>query len=180
MIGCSATPQLEKPVLTPYKVVRTLESSRVLKVEDLPLGITQAKISETNYLITAKLGAYSKVHRAHSMALLHAANLAIENGYAGFVVEQFQKGAWCQTLRTCRKEFIQDSNGGVTTRLVASFSNDPSLKNYKNVTKVYPFHQSIIDEIQSDEELIKIATDRTERCLKQAQKRTGRRLLNNQ
>lgn len=178
--GCSATSEPTTPVQTPYKVVRTLASGKALPSEELLLGVTQAKLSDTNYLIAVKLGAYSTMRRAHSMALFHAAKIAQESGYQGFTVDQTQKNGWCQTLRTRNTEFIQGSHGGVTTRLVVSLTNDSAVPNFKSADTVLAFHQPIIADVPTADELEQIAADRTERCLAQSQQRTGRRLLNNQ
>jgi multidrug efflux pump subunit AcrB len=93
--GCSQTQ-------IPYKLVKSVEKNYQLKRHELPFGVTQEKISEKKYRVTAKLTDLSSSKRALSMALYHAAILAEEQGFDAFIVNKRSVSNGC--IRSTSKQ----------------------------------------------------------------------------
>ncbi len=63
------------------------------------IGVTEEKVSNNKYYVTAKLESYSAVERARSMIFYHGALLAENADVDKFQVKMGNAGGWCQFMR---------------------------------------------------------------------------------
>lgn len=173
LAGCSST-------IIPYDVVKELDHPSRLTIQEFPIGVSQEKWhSENTYRVTAKLGKFSTMSRARMMALHHAAIIAEQQGYKGFVIQKENKGSWCQTLRNKQTQQIGKVDGGVNHRMLIKLSNGVKNKKYRVAESVLSKTQPQIELIPERTTLEQIADERIKHCSQKAKKKTGRRILSN-
>ena len=86
---------------TPYEVVQTVQYQKGALAGNYKLGVTEQQISDKQYVLVIKLDSGSSATRAKNMLSLHAANMAINNGYDGFSGNKMRVGRWCNKSRIC-------------------------------------------------------------------------------
>lgn len=175
--GCSQTQ-------VPYHLAKSVEKDYRLNFSEIPLGVTQEKIDEDKYRITAKLTELSSHKRISSMALYHSAILAEEQGFDAFLITNTMTSAGCGRYTTRSGRLVASTNGraqvsqnsGHTTS-VSSVEPKVSLKitliDYESAKKtkklklakdIIKKHKPIIEYIPSKAELDKIAEEREAVC----------------
>lgn len=90
--GCKSTP-------TPYEIDRQIDYKPRRASSFYDFGITEEKVNDHIYYITAKLEGTSSLQRAKDMWYLHAANVALRNGYEKFATKKRKSGKWCMGTR---------------------------------------------------------------------------------
>ncbi len=161
-VGCTAQ-------LTPYKVI----DSMPYDINDLPgsfgLGITEQKVSNTEYVITAKLDKNSSVKRAKDMVRYHAALLAIDAGFNSFKILKARDGGWCNFRRNADVG-RSVTKAGPSAAIRVKFLNDTSQQNNEPSSKIYNAEDTIASKrplvfaTPSAEEMKVTQTKRYENC----------------
>ena len=179
----------------PYELVKSVDKSvdkeYRLSKSDFPLGVTQEKIGENKYYITAKLTKYSTLDRAKSMVFYHAAILAEEQGYNAFFTNRNSRSDVCisnsELIRNTResrggemevKEPIEyhrtywiehNPTASLTIMLMApekTSKNITSRRRYFLVKDIKKRYQPVLDQVASKGELEQIAKDNFALCEK--------------
>ncbi len=119
---------------TPFKVVQSVEYVKGKLAGKYKLGVTEQRISDNRYVITVKLDSGSSLIRAQKMLMLHAATLALSNGYDSFSGGKNKTGKWCQgsNNRSTGQRSIND--GGPSVTVTVNFIDSKKLTN-KNIKK---------------------------------------------
>ncbi|WP_019028875.1 CC0125/CC1285 family lipoprotein [Colwellia piezophila] len=149
--GCAYQP-------TPYKVVQSVEYVKGGLAGQYKLGVTEQRISDNRYVLTVKLDSGSSVVRAQKMLMLHAATMAINNGYDSFTGGKNKTGKWCQgsSNRSTGQRSIND--GGPTVTVTVTFvdskgqTNKKKKRKIKNAAKVIEKFSSEVNQIISSEQ----------------------------
>ncbi len=154
----------------PYKVVKVVEhESRLLPVQ-FPVGITQEKLDENKYRITAKLAELGTHKRARSMAFYHASILAETNGYDAFIVNEIKKPSWCVRSRNRNIGGVAWVNGGPTAKLTVTLVDVNKLqqsekrKNLYLVENTKDSNKALMDIVPTEIELEQTSAERLEYC----------------
>lgn len=87
-VGCQTTQ-------TSYQVDSALNYKKNRSISLYNFGITEEKVNDRIYFVTAKLEGTSSTERAKDMFYLHAANLAVQNNYKKFATAKRKGGRWC-------------------------------------------------------------------------------------
>jgi hypothetical protein len=151
--------------------------SRLLPIQ-FPLGITQERLGEKQYRITAKLAELGTRERARSMALYHASILAEQQGYDAFIVDSRRPLSWCGHSINKKTKFIRAHAGGITAKIIITLTKAKKAGNNNKLflaerTKV--LNKVIIDKVPTKLELEQISSERLEHCRNKAKsKRTNR------
>jgi hypothetical protein len=165
--GCAQTQ-------VPYKVVKALEHKSNLLPIQFPIGITQEKLGEKKYRITAKLAELGTPERARSMALYHASILAESKGFNAFLVDRRGDSSWCGSSRNSKTKAIGTISGGPAAKLLITLidaeKSDKRKKLYF-VEKTKNSNKLLMDKVPTEIELEQISDERYKHCLKRAQKR---------
>lgn len=95
--GCANQPtpaEVIKPV--PYHVIKKkYHQGKRIGFNNYELGVTQEKITASNYVITVKLNKPNTLIRAKEVALYHGALLAKEYGARKFSIGNRSQAYWC-------------------------------------------------------------------------------------
>ncbi len=160
LFSCAQTP-------VQYKVAKVVDHESTLLPSELPLSITQERLGENKYRITAKLAELDTHKRALSMALYHASLLAEQKGFDAFILEKSWPASWCSHSRNPNSIRPHAVEGGPTSKieikLVDSAKTDTSKSLFlvKN-TKIQ--QKSIMDTVISEIELKRTSDERLEHC----------------
>jgi hypothetical protein len=150
--------------------------SRLLPIE-FPLGVTQEKLGEKQYRVTAKLAEFGTHKRALSMALYHASILTEQQGYDAFIVNNKRLPSYCSHSKSKATKFIGNVYAGVAAKLIITLTQADKSGNDKlylaKSTKV--LNKALIDKVPSKLELEQISADRLEHCKRRATERNVRR-----
>lgn len=170
--GCAHT-----QTQVPYHVAKVTDhESRLLPIQ-FPLGITQEKLGEKQYRVTAKLAEFGTHKRARSMALYHASLLAEQEGYDAFIINSSKMPSWCGSSINKKTKFIGDVNGGTTSKLIITLVQAENVGNKKlfiaQKTKI--LNKVLIDKVPTKLELEQISSERLELCKRRAGERSARR-----
>ncbi|MDO7085508.1 hypothetical protein WNY51_18225 [Pseudocolwellia sp. AS88] len=179
--ACSQTP-------IPYHLTKSVERDYRLSWREIPLGVTQEKISEKEYRITARLNEVSTRKQAKSMALYHAAILAEEQGYDAFFIKGNSGSDGCSRSTTkyghavaTQSGRVQISQNPIHTTSVTSveprggvfiilMDSEKTNKRKRNNNKFHlakdikAEHKPIIDHIPSEVELEKVSEENSATC----------------
>lgn len=162
----------------PYKTIRVIDhESRLLPIQ-FPLGITQERLGEKQYRVTAKLAEFGTHERALSMALYHASVLAEQQGYDAFIVNNKRLPSWCGHSKSKTTKFIGSVSGGVTAKLIITLAKAEKAEQNNKLflaqrTKV--LNRVLIDKVQTEIELEQISSERLEHCLNKANSKKYKR-----
>jgi len=143
---------------TPYKVVQSVEYVKGKLAGKYKLGVTEQRISDNRYVITVKLDSGSSLIRAKKMLMLHAANLALNNGYDSFSRGKNKTGKWCQgsNNRSTGQRSINDGGPSVTVTVnfidSKKLTNKKKKLNIKNAAKVIEKLTPEVNQIISSDE----------------------------
>ncbi|MFT5294021.1 MAG: hypothetical protein ACI9YH_000027 [Colwellia sp.] len=162
----------------PYKISKVVEHKSRLMPAQFPLGITQEKLAEKEYRITAKLADFGTNKRARSMALYHASILAEKQGYDAFIVNKFWNASWCGSSRNVKTNMIGSVNGGPTAKLIITLAvaeKSGKRKKLRLTKETKDSNKALIDYVPTEIELDQISTERLELCAGKARKRIVRR-----
>ncbi|WP_076419452.1 hypothetical protein [Colwellia sp. UCD-KL20] len=160
-----------------YKVSKVVNGKSHLAPIRFPFGITQEKLDENKYRITAKLNEVDTPKKAHHMAMYHAAVLAQELGFNAIQIKNQINAAWCQSLKSVRTLNAIDATGGPTKRLIVTLLNSDKANKQKRIFLAEPTKlksKSIIDEVIDKAELEKISAERHEYCFNKANKKNNK------
>lgn len=190
LTGCSQTQ-------IPYHLAKSVEKDYKLNYFEIPLGVTQEKISENKYRITVRLTELSTRDRANSMAFYHAAVLAEEQGYDAFYVSGKSRSDGCSRSTTKYGRAVATQSGRVqvsqnpmhTTSVTGveprggvlitlmDFENTGKRKRKSSrfhLTKtIKDKYKAIIDHVPSKAELEKISEDNFAVCEQKRMARKG-------
>ncbi|MGJ8691833.1 MAG: hypothetical protein ACSHW0_05085 [Thalassotalea sp.] len=195
LTGCAQTQ-------IPYELAKSVEKDYRLGFLEIPLGVTQEKISDTEYRITARLTEVSTKKRAKSMAFYRAAILAEEQGYDAIFVSGTSGSDGCSRSTTRYGRLVATTDGRaqmspspIHTTSVSTIEPRSGVlitlmdseKTGKRKRKSNRFHlakdikeqyQVVIDHVPSAAELEQISEDNLVLCQKKAEERKAR--FNNQ
>jgi len=97
--GCAnkATPtEGAKPL--PYKIIKKkYHQGKRIRFNEYELGVTQEKVTASNYVITVKLDKPNTIARAKEMALYYGALLAKQNSARKFSIGNRSQSYWCKS-----------------------------------------------------------------------------------
>ena len=152
LLGCAQTQ-------VPYKVVKvTNYESKLLPVQ-FPLGVSQEKLGEKKYRITAKLAELGTPTRAMAMAFYHASILAETKGFNAFILDSRSHSSWCGR-----------AGGGPTVKLIISLTNAerPDKENQLFLVETTRNANEIrMNKELTELELQQISAERSEHCSSQ-------------
>jgi len=124
---------------TPYEVVQTVNYQQGALTGNYKLGVTEQRVADIQYVVVVKLDSGSSALRAKNMLLLHAANMAINNGYDGFTGKKVRAGRWCNKSRNKATGQVFINDGGPTAKAIITFealdaqNNKKKVKNAQNI-----------------------------------------------
>lgn len=118
---------------TPYKVVRSVDYEKGALAGKHKFGVTEQRISETQYVLSVRLDSGSSPIRAQNMLLLHAANMATNNGYDAFTKKKAKVGKWCNKSHNRATGRISINDGGPTAIASISFVKMNEQKSKKKI-----------------------------------------------
>lgn len=175
------------PKLTPYQLTKSVELDYRLPRNQIPFGVTQEKISDMEYRITAKVSQYSSKHRASSMALYHAAILAEQKGYDAIFIRSNLVSPGCsrsgttyikrtpQTSEVMHRTSITDAEPFASIKIkFRDFSTSKIQNKLLLVEAIKAEHKAIIHTQATGDELEQIRDKNLEECklvFKQARKK---------
>lgn len=175
--GCTQTP-------VPYKLSKTVEQDYRLSFREIPLGVTQEKISDTEYRITTKLSSLSSHKRASSMALYRSASLAEEQGYDAFIIDRISSTKGCSSstsvysravvtqsntvrpsITPIHKTSVTESEPRVSLLItLVDYAAADKKARLKLAKVIKENHQSVVDNVPSKLELEKVAEENIAFC----------------
>lgn len=106
---------------TPYKVVQSVDYKKGALAGKYKFGVTEQRISETQYVLTVRLDSGSSPIRAQNMLLLHAASMAVNNGYDAFTKKKNRRGKWCNGRKSRATGKMTINDGGPTAFATINF-----------------------------------------------------------
>jgi len=106
---------------TPYHVAQSVDYEKGALAGKYKLGVTEQRISDSQYVLSVRLDSGSAPIRAQNMLLLHAANLAINNGYDAFTRNKTRLGKWCYTSKSRTSGRVSAIDGGPTAIATINF-----------------------------------------------------------
>jgi len=171
--GCAQT-----PAQIPYKTIRVIDHESKLLPIQFPLGITQERLGENQYRITAKLAEFGTHERAESMALYHASILAEQQGYNAFIMDDIRKPSWCGHSNSKATKFIGNVSGGVTAKLIITLAKAEKVEQNNKLflaqrTKI--LNRAVLNKVPTEIELEQISSERLEHCLNKAKSKRYKR-----
>ncbi len=155
---------------TPYKVVKRVDYNHKTRgLQAYTEGVTQEKISATEYIITAKLSSSSDKIRSQNMVIYHAAILAQQSGYDSFDVLKRKSGQWCNFIKN-RQGMKSYNDGGFKSSVRVVFTEIEAPKNKLKKVKRINVLEAInrlepkINAVWSDEEIDALENQRWDSC----------------
>ncbi|ARD46022.1 hypothetical protein [Colwellia sp. PAMC 21821] len=141
---------------TPYKVVQQEKYEQGALAGLYQLGVTEERISQSEYVITVKLDGGSDPQRARNMLMLHASKLALTSGYKHFKKSQLKAGSWCNKSRNKVTNKISFAEGGPSAKAKVSFvhaneSNFKKNKTHFNAEKLIERLEPIVNKVITQE-----------------------------
>jgi len=97
--GCAnkASPTEETKPL-PYKIInKEYHQGKRVRFNEYSVGVTQEKVTTSNYVITVKLDKPHTIAQAKEMALYYGAILAKEHGARKFSIGNRSQSYWCKS-----------------------------------------------------------------------------------
>jgi len=87
----------EEPKAIPYKVIKKqYQQVRRIRFNEYELGVTEEKITASNYVITVKLDKPNTIAQAKEVALYYGALLAKQHGARKFSIGNRGQSYWCK------------------------------------------------------------------------------------
>ena len=166
LTACLSTP-------VAYKVSKVIDEESILLPGQFSLGITQEKLAENKYRITAKLNDVGTHEKAISMTKYHASLLAEKLGFNAFTTNDKSSGSWCHSSNSVGTAGVSAATGGPINRVTVTLVNRAPNSNerrlfYAKDTKLSS--KASLDEVQSEQELQRISDERNDHCFTRAKK----------
>lgn len=139
LTGCESTQ-------TPYEIDRQVAYKAKRASNYYDFGITEEKVSDQIYFVTAKLEGTSSIQRAKDMWHLHAANLALNNNFDKFASDKKRSGKWCTGTRNQSTGQRSANDGGPRVSGFVLLAHDKS--QLKRNKKLYSA-KSMKDELEA-------------------------------
>ncbi len=163
LAGCAQTP-------VAYKLVESVNYEPGALAGNYRIGVTEEKVSDTEYLITVKLSTASSPKRAASMGIYHASLLAESYGANRFKLGKPKTGGWCSWSENSQTGQRSVNDGGPQIQLKVNFLDEESTqKSNKKIkilktAKTKPKFFALMNKPLSEEEIDRNNDRRMERC----------------
>ena len=143
--GCAQTP-------VPYRVVKDIDHESKLLPKQFQFGVTQERLDEKQYRITAKLNDLGTPERARAMAFYHSSLLTEKQGFNAFIVNRLWHASSCGS-----------AGGGPTFKMEITLVNSeeaPKGGQLHRVKDTKNSNKKLIDTVLTEVELAQISAER--------------------
>lgn len=140
---------------TPYAVVHSVDYKKGAFADSYKLGVSEQRVSDSRYFISARLDSGSSGLRAKQMVSLHAAHLAKENNFDAFTIIKARAGKWCNRSTNRATGQVSINDGGPTAAAMVQFiSSEQSntKRKFKLADKVISNLDHKVNEVISSEQ----------------------------
>lgn len=143
LTGCKSTQ-------TPYEVDRQVAYKPKRASNYYDFGITEEKVNDQIYFVTAKLEGTSSMQRAKDMWHLHAANIALNNGFEKFSSDKKRSGKWCSGTKSNTTGQRSTNDGGPRVSGFVLLAKDKSqLKPNKKLYSAKNMKKNLQDKVSA-------------------------------
>lgn len=152
---------------TPYEVVETINYKKGALSKLKKLGVSEQKASATVYVLSVRLDNGSDAKRAKNMRDLHAANLAINNGYDSVIIETIIYGNWCLKQKSNTDGSISIVDAGPSTAARVEFVNSGKSehKKLKNAQQIVAQLSLLVSQKIDPKQAMKNSENTFKACL---------------